>query len=126
MSNAAAPPPTPNARLVWGAVVAVFALFALTGPIKMATRSQPAASGTEPIVRMAGRAFSPATLTVAKGSVVRFDNDDLADHTVTGEDGTIDSGIIEPGESFEQIITQRFIYLCEIHPSMTAVVEIDG
>jgi plastocyanin len=73
-------------------------------------------------VAMAGLKFSPATLSVRKGTTVVFDNDDVAPHTVTSQDDTIDSGILDPGKSFSLVVTAGFKYRCTIHASMTASV----
>src|SRR5215216_3899892 len=82
-----------------------------------------AAGGT---VRMAGLAFAPGTLTVAKGSTVVFDNDDTAPHTVTARSGGVDSGVLDPGKQFSVTVTDGFDYFCSIHPSMTAKIAVTG
>ena len=94
MPNAAARPrPSP----VWLLVVVLMVGLALAGPViivrdRLADRvaapaaaegAQPAAAaaaggGAGGTVRMAGLAFAPATLTVARGATVVFDNDDTA------------------------------------------------
>jgi plastocyanin len=82
-----------------------------------------AAGGT---VKMAGLAFAPATLTVAKGATVVFANDDTAPHTVTGRPGGADSGVLDPGKQFRLTATESFDYFCQIHPSMTARITVTG
>jgi plastocyanin len=77
-------------------------------------------------VQMAGTKFSPSELTVARGSVVTFDNDDVAPHTVTADDGSADSGVIDPGKAFELTVNDALTYHCEIHPSMTATIALEG
>ena len=105
---------------VWLLVVVLMAGLALAGPAIMvrdqladreATPS--AAEGAQPAegapaaaggtVRMAGLAFAPGTLTVARGSTVVFDNDDTAPHTVTARSGGTNSGVINPGGSFSLV-----------------------
>jgi plastocyanin len=128
---------------VWLLVVVLMAGLALAGPVIMvrdqladrqATPS--AAEGAQPAegaaaagggaVRMAGLAFAPETLTVARGATVVFDNDDTAPHTVTARSGGIDSGVLDPGRQFTLTITDGFDYFCKIHPSMTAKIVVTG
>ena len=92
-------------------------------PPEPAEGTAAAAGGT---VRMAGLAFAPATLTVAKGSTVVFDNDDTAPHTVTARSGGVDSGVLDPGKQFSVTVTDGFDYFCSIHPSMTAKIAVTG
>ena len=130
---------------VWLLVVVAMAGLAVAGPVIMvrdqladragapsvAEGAQPAegtaagaaAGGT---VRMAGLAFAPGTLTVAKGSTVVFDNDDTAPHTVTARSGGVDSGVLDPGKQFSVTVTDGFDYFCGIHPSMTAKIAVTG
>jgi len=85
---------------VWLLVVVLMAGLALAGPViivrdQLADReaTPSAAEGAQPAegaqaaagggtVKMAGLAFAPGTLTVARGATVVFDNDDTAPHTV--------------------------------------------
>jgi plastocyanin len=60
---------------------------------------RPAAAAAAASVSMAGLAFQPRTLTVRKGATVVFDNDDTAPHTVTADQGPIDSGVLDPPAS---------------------------
>ena len=63
-----------------------------------------------------------------QGTVVRFVNDDVQAHTVTGDGAspTVDSGILEASGAFELTATEGFTYFCAIHPSMTGTIEIGG
>jgi plastocyanin len=132
MPNAAARPrPSP----VWLLVVVLMVGLALAGPViivrdRLADRvAAPAAAeggGAGGTVRMAGLAFAPATLTVARGATVVFDNDDTAPHTVTARSGGVDSGVIDPGRQFSLTVTDGFDYVCSIHPSMTAKIAVTG
>jgi plastocyanin len=137
----AADRPRPNP--VWLLVVMAMIGLALAGPAvivrdRLADRvavpsaaegAQPAAAGAGAgggTVRMAGLAFAPATLTVARGSTVVFDNDDTAPHTVTARSGGVDSGVLDPGRQFSVTVTDGFEYVCSIHPSMTAKIVVTG
>ena len=87
----AADRPRPNP--VWLLVVVVMCGLALAGPVIMVRdrlAEDTAASAADSTVRMAGLAFAPGTLTVARGTAVVFDNDDTAPHTVTARSGGVD------------------------------------
>jgi plastocyanin len=117
----------PLGRVRWLLVVGVFGVMAIAVPVKMAVKQGAAASGSGSEVRMAGLKFAPITLTVKKGTTVRFDNNDVAPHTVT-EDGPggIDSGFVSPGKSFRLVVERRLVYHCAIHPFMKATLELSG
>ncbi|MGH9279998.1 MAG: plastocyanin/azurin family copper-binding protein [Acidimicrobiales bacterium] len=109
-------------------VVALFAAFAVAGPVKiLVKRSEKAQSAAgAATVTMAGLKFSPATLTVARGTEVLFDNNDVAPHTVTADVGTTDSGILQPTKAFRFVVNERFVYHCSVHPSMKATIDVSG
>jgi plastocyanin len=128
---------------VWLLVVIVMAGLALSGPVIIVrdqladdTPAAPsaaegalpaeAAAGGGGSVKMAGLAFAPGTLTVARGTTVVFDNDDTAPHTVTARSGGVDSGVLDPGRQFRLAVTDGFDYFCSIHPSMTAKIAVTG
>ena len=113
-----------------GGVVAVvlFGAIAVAAVITIISRqnrgsSPPAKANT---VVMAQIAFSPKTLTAAKGSEVVFENKDVAPHNVVADDPKIDSGTIAPGKSFRLVVQQPFEYRCTIHPGMDARVVLAG
>jgi plastocyanin len=139
----AAERPRPNP--VWLLVVLAMIGMALAGPViivrdRLADRvaAPSAAEGAQPAakadaagaaggtVRMAGLAFAPTTLTVARGSTVVFANADTAPHTVTARSGGVDSGVLDPGKQFSVTVTDGFDYFCQIHPSMTAKIVVTG
>jgi plastocyanin len=138
MRAAADPPAAGRGRhRAWLLMVVLLAGFALAGPAVLVARNLPAsesgsgsgaaaapapAAGGTATVAMAGLKFSPATLSVRKGTTVVFDNDDVAPHTVTSQEDTIDSGVLNPGKSFSLVVTAGFKYRCTIHPFMTASV----
>ena len=67
-------------------------------------------------------------ITVETGATVTVTNNDGADHTWTADDGAFDSGVLAPGDSFGFTFDEagEFSYHCEIHPSMTSSVTVDG
>jgi plastocyanin len=60
-----------------------------------------APAGTSKIT-ITSSAYSPASLTVVSGSTVTWTNSDSTAHTVTTEDGSINSGDIAPGSSYSK------------------------
>ena len=130
----AADRPRPNP--VWLLVVVLMVVLAVAGPVIMvrdqladdapAAPAAPAAAAAGSTVKMAGLAFAPGTLTVARGSTVVFDNDDTAPHTVTARSGGVDSGVLDPGRQFSTTVTDGFDYFCSIHPGMTAKIAVTG
>ncbi|MEX2394479.1 MAG: cupredoxin domain-containing protein [Actinomycetota bacterium] len=117
-------------RVAWGILVpfcAVLALLAVVTIVRENTGgSEVAAAEQADTVKMAPTKFAPAEITVARGAVITFDNDDVAPHTVSADDGSTDSGIIDPGKAFELTVNDAFSYHCEIHPSMKASVRLEG
>jgi plastocyanin len=86
------------------------------------------ATSSSASVSMAGRAFSPGSVTIAAGGTVTFRNDDDRAHTVTANDGAFNSGPIGEGGSWKRTFKQAgtFSYLCAIHPEMTGEVVVKG
>lgn len=69
-------------------------------------------------ISMTNMTFSPATKTVAKGTVVIWTNNDPYAHTVTSNDGTsFNSGNIDAGKtySYTASVAGTFEYHCLIH-----------
>ena len=90
------------------------------------TTPAPTAAVTE--VTMAGRAFTPPTLTVDAGTLVRFRNNDGREHTVSARDNSFDSGIMAVGATFTKVFSTpgTYAYLCLIHPDMTGTIAVRG
>ena len=72
----------------------------------------------EAAVNIQGFAFSPATLTIKKGTTVTWTNNDSAVHTI--KSGTFNSGDLAKGASFKFTFETAgtFDYSCGVHPSM--------
>lgn len=74
-------------------------------------------------------AFEPAAVEVPVGATVTWTNSGGAPHTATANDGSFDSGTLQPGASFSQTFSAAgsFPYVCSIHPQMTGTVTVtDG
>jgi plastocyanin len=62
----------------------------------------------------------PASTPVAKGDTVEWIDKMSMAHTVTADDGSFDSGELDPGKSFSHTFdaTGTVPYHCDIHPRM--------
>jgi plastocyanin len=89
-----------------------------------------AALGAEFEVHQSSRIFTPARLTVAKGSIIHFANDEKFVHHafVDTPQFAADTGDIPPGESRDIVFTRPGTYTisCAIHPQMRMTVEVSG
>lgn len=77
------------------------------------------------IVESNGRyAFSPAAITIPKGSQVVWVNGSDASHTVTSSGGFASSGLIGQRQSFSATFPNAgtFAYHCTVHPYMMGTV----
>ena len=117
-------------RIVWTFLAPFCLVLAVLAVVTIVreNRTEPAAKAAQSTgtVLMEGTKFSPAATTVARGTRVVFDNNDTAPHTVTADDGSSDSGIIEPGSAYSLVADASFTFHCEIHPSMTAEIRLEG
>lgn len=81
---------------------------------------------TGPLVRstITGLQFPQAVLEVAVGTTVEWKNDDPVPHTVTADDNSFDSGMIEGGQTWRYTFTTpgTYAYHCTPHPFMKATV----
>lgn len=70
--------------------------------------------------------FQPATVTISRGSKVRFSNASGAAHTATRK-GSFTTGRIKPGKSATVQFNSRgsFAYHCAIHPFMKGKVVVE-
>ena len=87
--------------------------------IAVAQSTAPALNNTA-TVDIRGHAFDPAQLNVAPGTTVRFVNNDTEPHTATADNGLFDTGVLQPGSSFEVFLdgSGTVNYHCELHPDM--------
>jgi len=68
--------------------------------------------------------FNPSEITVKKGTVVTWTNNDSTTHTVTSDTDVFKSGDLTPGNTFKFTFSQTgtFSYHCSIHTTMTGKV----
>ncbi|HSX48724.1 MAG TPA: cupredoxin family copper-binding protein [Candidatus Saccharimonadales bacterium] len=91
-------------------------------PTQQTGTNQPAVATKS--ITISNFSFSPATITVKVGDKVTITNNDSAPHTVTADDGSFDSGTIQPGATGTVTLSKAgtFAYHCSIHPSMKGTV----
>jgi plastocyanin len=80
------------------------------------------------VVHQTNRDFEPAKISIAKGSVVRFENDDPFLHQLFAKSAafSFDSDEQSPGETIDVPFTAAgdFTVMCGIHPKMTLAVHV--
>ena len=91
--------------------------------------TETAAAAGAVLVNQVNRAFSEKSITVARGSVVRFLNADKFLHQVyvTSPTFKFESGEQEPGKSVDVTfsVDGTFAVRCEIHPKMTLMITVN-
>jgi plastocyanin len=107
-------------RLSYVAALALVATLALA--------PSAGAQGQTMTVSIKNFAFNPPNMTVAPGTTVTWVNNDQTAHTSTADDGTWDSGTLQPGKSFSFTFNQAgtYTYHCMIHPNMTGTITVGG
>jgi uncharacterized membrane protein len=72
--------------------------------------------------------FNPPQMIVQAGDTVEWKNEDIFSHTVTADDGSFDSGLIDPGHSWQTTFktAQTLAYHCRPHPNMKAALTVSG
>lgn len=70
--------------------------------------------------------FSPASITIDRGTVVKWKNRGDRSHTTTSNDGVWDSHTLAPGDTFARRFRQRgtFPYHCSIHTRMRGTITV--
>jgi plastocyanin len=94
--------------------------------------SAPVASATTTVEIVGGEteewAFRPFSVTIAPGGTVAWVNKSDMVHTITSEDlHFADSGLVEPGQTFEQTFIEpgTYRYRCGPHPWMEGVIVVE-
>jgi plastocyanin len=88
--------------------------------------SQDAKDGGAVLVGMRDLKFTPSTVRVRAGQAVVWQNNDQLAHTVTAEDRSWTSPLIDPGKTYRHVFPTAGTYniICTPHPFMKAVVEV--
>jgi plastocyanin len=71
-------------------------------------------------------AFNPTTLTIHVGNNVTWTNTGQANHTVTANDASFDSGNVAAGATFSFVFSKAgtFDYKCTYHPWMKGTIDV--
>jgi plastocyanin len=104
------------------------ALLAALGVVTSAIGGDPRearAQGSADVLIVDG-AYQPESILVQAGDTVTWTNTGSTRHTVTADDGSVDSSPLPPGASFSHTFPTAglFTYHCAIHPEMTGAVTI--
>src|ERR1051326_1480115 len=72
-----------------------------------------------PIVDMKGLQFNPGAIHIQPGQTVTWTNSDPLQHTITADDGSFDSGLVDAGAVFQQEFDTpgEYQYYCQPHGS---------
>ncbi|MHB8841668.1 MAG: cupredoxin domain-containing protein [Candidatus Aquicultor sp.] len=74
----------------------------------------------EATIEIRDYAFQPSEINVKPGEEVTWTNNDSVPHTVTADDGSFDSGQVDPGGSYSHTFKDKgtFKYHCDYHGRM--------
>ncbi|WP_420403844.1 cupredoxin domain-containing protein [Nisaea sp.] len=107
----------------FGATVLAVALSVAAGAV-VSFAADPAAT-----ISQKGRHFTPGEVTVKKGDMVRFVNDDFYGHNVYSETAgaSFDIGLQAPGEERDVVLEKLGIVdvRCRIHPRMRLKIRVE-
>ena len=87
----------------------------------------PVASDAKQVtVEMQDFEFSPAKLTVNAGTEVTWLNRDGAPHNAVADDGSFETGTLNPDESASVVLDRpgTYSYVCTYHPGMEATLTV--
>jgi plastocyanin len=72
--------------------------------------------------------FDPPDAAIEPGSTITWTNNGAVPHTVTADDGSFDSGVLNPGDSYTVAFDGQgtVTYFCAIHPEMRGSVTVVG
>ncbi len=95
-------------------------------PAPVAPGVVPSGTVTGPVMKsgMQGLNFTVATMEISVGTTVEWKNEDPLPHTVTADDNSFDSGMIENGQVWRYTFTRpgTYAFHCTPHPFMTGTV----
>jgi plastocyanin/uncharacterized membrane protein len=72
--------------------------------------------------------YNPPDKTITPGTVVEWKNEDIFAHTVTADNGSFDSGLIAPGQSWKITVKEAgtLRYHCRPHPNMAGTLVVSA
>jgi len=106
--------------LLVATLVASLAMPSMASDRSLRGRASPVAVTSLKAVKIINFAFKPKTITIAKGTKVRWTNGGSVNHTTTSNKGLWDSGVLAPGATFGRVFRKigTFKYHCTIHPTL--------
>jgi plastocyanin len=117
VENSPAPSGSTQSGNIQGSVSSTPVITTSTVPVQSKPVEKAKAS-----VNIQNFAFDPATVTIKKGTIVTWTNQDSAPHQI--KSATFNSQLLSQGQSFSFTFSNAgsFDYSCSIHPSMTGKV----
>ena len=108
---------------VLAVIVAIVTLNVTSDDTTSASGGSTAEHGNEVVIK--NFAFSPTPLDAKSGAVLTVANNDGTAHTLTADDGSFDTGVLDEGKQATITIEKpgKYAYHCEIHNFMTGVIE---
>jgi plastocyanin len=108
-----------------GAGGMLLALLLIAAAGDHVARLRPVSAATQ-IVQAADDYFAPFNLTVSAGDTVTWTNTGLAVHSVAGNDGTWDSGVLATGAGYSHVYSDpgTFTYQCVLHFGMNGTITV--
>jgi plastocyanin len=93
-------------------------------PPRRTPAARPAARPAVVNVVLRNTTFVPGRIQITAGTTVVWRNDDQLIHTVTANDKSFDSGILQPGKTYRRTFDRpgQYPYYCMPHPFMKGVV----
>jgi plastocyanin len=93
-------------------------------PSRRTPAARPATRPTVVNVVMRNTTFVPGRIQITAGTTVVWRNDDQLIHTVTANDKSFDSGLLQPGKTYRRTFDKpgQYPYYCLPHPFMKGVV----
>jgi plastocyanin len=81
---------------------------------------------SDPTVMIVDFAFQPNTVSIKAGDTVVWTNQGPSQHTVTADNGSFDSSVLSPGQTFSHQFTAlgTYSYHCAIHPFMHGQIQV--
>ena len=101
-------------------------------PIPISSSSEPQIIETDlceiengSAVKSSNKSYYPKISQIKVGDTISWTNKDISVHTVTSTDEIFDSGMLMPGDTFEQKFTESglYDYFCILHPWMTGTIK---
>jgi plastocyanin len=104
--------------------IAVLIALHLAAHAQTAQAAGQDSKGSTVDVKIDNFSFSPATITIAAGTTVKWTNRDDIPHTVVNDDQKFQSKALDTDESYSYTFTKpgTYPYFCSVHPKMTGKV----